>query len=89
VTHTTHVIKWAATAGATALLICSAVTPAAARPWPGDPAPSHAAQSAGHNVRTTATDDRNCPLRRIEKQLVRCGNLTGAGIGAAPWVPQL
>jgi len=30
----------------------------------------------------------NCPLRRIERQFVRCDNLTGAGVAAPLWVPQ-
>lgn len=30
-----------------------------------------------------------CPLRRIERQLVRCDSLTGAGVVAPLWVPEL
>jgi hypothetical protein len=30
----------------------------------------------------------NCPLRRIGDQLLRCDNLTGAGIPAPFWVPE-
>ncbi len=31
----------------------------------------------------------NCPLERVGTQLVRCDNLTGAGVRAPSWVPEL
>jgi hypothetical protein len=31
----------------------------------------------------------NCPLRRIDRQLVRCDNLTGAGVPAPLFIPEL
>ncbi|MDQ0731155.1 hypothetical protein [Arthrobacter sp. B1I2] len=30
----------------------------------------------------------NCPLERIGTQLVRCDNLTGAGVAAPFWIPE-
>lgn len=30
----------------------------------------------------------NCLLTRIGTQLVRCDNLTGAGVPAPPWIPE-
>jgi hypothetical protein len=41
----------------------------------------------------TATDDKAnsyqyCPLTRIGTQLVRCDNLTGAGVPAPFWIPE-
>jgi len=66
----------AATAAAT-LLASLAAIPAAARPDPGDPIPN----------RFPSYD--NCSLRRIGTQLVRCDNLTGAGVPAPVWVPEL
>ena len=30
-----------------------------------------------------------CPLRRIDTQLVRCDNLTGSGVRAPSWIPEL
>jgi hypothetical protein len=30
-----------------------------------------------------------CPLQRIGTQLVRCDNLTGAGVRAPCWIPEL
>jgi hypothetical protein len=30
-----------------------------------------------------------CPLERIGTQLVRCDNLTGAGVRAPSWVPEV
>jgi hypothetical protein len=30
----------------------------------------------------------NCPLTRIGTQLVRCDNLTGAGVSAPFWIPE-
>jgi hypothetical protein len=32
---------------------------------------------------------RRCPLRRIDTQLVRCDALTGAGVRAPSWIPEL
>ncbi|MDQ0826223.1 hypothetical protein QFZ60_002396 [Arthrobacter sp. B2I5] len=37
------------------------------------------------NMLTTYVD---CPLERIGIQLVRCDNLTGAGVGAPIWIPE-
>jgi hypothetical protein len=31
----------------------------------------------------------DCPLRRIGTQFVRCDNLTGAGVQAPNWIPEL
>jgi hypothetical protein len=31
----------------------------------------------------------DCPLRRIGTQYVRCDNLTGAGVRAPSWIPEL
>ena len=41
----------------------------------------------------TSTDQpanyyQNCPLARIGTQLVRCDNLTGAGVPAPFWIPE-
>ena len=50
--------------------------PAAARPHPGESIPPR-------------FDEWNCLLSRIDTQLVRCDNLTGAGVPAPVWVPAL
>jgi hypothetical protein len=34
-------------------------------------------------------DDRYCPLRRIDRQLLRCDNLAGAGVPAPLFIPEL
>jgi len=64
-----------------ALAAGSATVAAAARPLDPDPAPP----------RSSAFPDSplNCPLRRIDRQLVRCDNLTGAGVTAPPFIPEL
>jgi hypothetical protein len=55
--------------------------PAAARPLDPDPAPTQ---------RIAFRDPLlNCPLRRIQRQLVRCDNLTGAGVPAPLFIPEL
>ena len=55
--------------------------PAAARPLHPDPAPTQ---------RIAFRDPLlNCPLRRIQRQLVRCDNLTGAGVPAPLFIPEL
>jgi hypothetical protein len=65
----------AATALASLLLPVAAGT-AAARP------------DAGPAV-ARIDSDWNCPLRRVDRQLVRCDNLTGGGVAAPLWVPEL
>jgi hypothetical protein len=30
----------------------------------------------------------DCPLERIDTQLVRCDNLTGGGVSAPFWIPE-
>jgi hypothetical protein len=69
---------------ATALLITlagPALGPAAARPIDPDPPAAH---------RITFTESAlNCPLRRIDRQLVRCDNLTGDGVPAPLFIPEL
>jgi hypothetical protein len=63
----------------TFLLTAAAVVPATARPDSGplrQPAESFQAPFV------------HCPLERVGTQLVRCDNLTGAGVAAASWVPE-
>jgi hypothetical protein len=38
---------------------------------------------------TSVTGGNHCPLMRIGTQLIRCDNLTGAGVSAPLWIPQL
>jgi hypothetical protein len=45
-----------------------------------------------HSTLNTFRDDSittyvDCPLQRIDTQLVRCDNLTGAGVSAPFWIP--
>jgi hypothetical protein len=65
----------AAAAAATIIAGLSAI-PAAARPHPGESI-------------VPRFDERNCLLSRIDTQLVRCDNLTGAGVPAPVGVPAL
>jgi hypothetical protein len=70
---------------ATAVLITlagPALVPAAARPIDPDP------PAAAHRIMFTESP-LNCPLRRIDRQLVRCDNLTGAGVPAPLFIPEL
>jgi hypothetical protein len=69
--------RYAAAAAAATLLAGLAATSAGARPDPGEPIP----------VRFSSYT--NCSLNRIDTQLVRCDNLTGAGVAALPAVPEL
>jgi hypothetical protein len=67
-----------ATAVAAATIIAGLVAiPAAARPDPGDPT----------TPRFSSHD--SCQLSRIDTQLVRCDDLTGGGVPAPVWVPEL
>jgi hypothetical protein len=48
--------------------------------------------SGGQSPSRTADDAPttyvDCPLERIGTQLVRCDNLTGAGVEAPSWIPE-
>ena len=62
-----------------AIILVSATSPAGASMQRGLPeSPSISALGSG-----------NCPLARVGTQLVRCDYLTGAGVPASPWVPEL
>jgi hypothetical protein len=72
----------ATTAAILTVLASSAAFPAAARPLdPIQPAPI---------FRIAFPDSPlSCPLRRIDRQFVRCDNLTGAGVPAPFFIPEL
>ena len=71
-----------ATAAAILTMLAGTVAvPAAARPLDPDPAP--------HRSIAFPDSPLNCPLRRIDRQLVRCDNLTGAGVPAPLFIPEL
>ena len=75
----------ARTATTTAILIMlagSAAMPAAARPL--DPDPPVATRKI-----TFSDSSWRCPLLRIDRQLIRCDNLTGAGVSAPLFIPEL
>jgi len=69
----------------TAILIMlagSAAVPAMARPIDPDPPVT--------TRKTTFPDSSlRCPLLRIDRQLIRCDNLTGAGVPAPLFIPEL
>ena len=68
--------RWriATAAAVLTVLAGSTAVPAAARPFDPDPAPTHRIAYSDPSLR--------CPLRRIDRHLVRCDNLTGAGVPA-------
>jgi hypothetical protein len=75
----------ARTATTTAILIIlagSTAMPAVARPL--DPDPPVATRKI-----TFSDSSWRCPLLRIDRQLVRCDNLTGAGVPAPLFIPEL
>ena len=59
-------------------ILIHATGPAAAIP---DPGPVQPATSSVHRT-------GDCPLERVGHQLVRCDDLTGAGVRAPAWVPE-
>jgi hypothetical protein len=69
--------RCSAAAAAATIIAGLAAIPAAARPDPGEPIPIQLSSYA------------NCLLSRIDTQLVRCDNLTGAGVKAPASVPEL
>jgi hypothetical protein len=75
------VSRLAAALALCAVLVGTGTWPAAARPV--DP-------PEGKGIRGTVVFDySNCPLRRLDRQLVRCDNLTGAGVSAPLFIPEL
>lgn len=66
------------TLAAVLVALLAASGPAVAKPDPGPSA------GAAHLISTPA----RCPLSRIDTQLVRCDNLTGAGVEAPRWMPR-
>ncbi|MGH9248632.1 MAG: hypothetical protein ACRD0W_03830 [Acidimicrobiales bacterium] len=60
-TRAVFLARCSAAAAAATVLAGFAATPAAARPDPGEPIPMR-----------FSSYDRNCPLSRIDTQLVRC-----------------
>jgi hypothetical protein len=69
--------RCSAAAAAATIIAGLAAIPAAARPDPGEPIPIRLSSYA------------NCLLSRLDTQLVRCDNLTGAGVKAPVSVPEL
>jgi hypothetical protein len=64
------------------MLASSAAVPAMARPI--DPDPPVATRKI-----IFPDSSLRCPLFRIDRQLVRCDNLTGAGVPAPLFIPEL
>ena len=79
--------------GAALLLVAAAATaaaaPAAARPWPDDPAPRVRVGPADDRLDPAGASGRSAPLRRVGTQFVRGDLLTGAGVAAPSWIPEL
>jgi len=70
-----------ATAAAILTMLASVAVPPAACPIEPNRAP--------HRSIAFPDSPRRCPLRRIDRQLVRCDNLTGAGVAAPLFIPEL
>jgi hypothetical protein len=77
-TRTTLLARCAAAVAAATLFAGLAAMPATARPDPGE----------RPTIRFSSYDV-NCPLSRIDTQLVRCDNFTRGGVPAPVWVPTL
>jgi len=73
---------WIATTAILIMLASPAAVPAMARPLYADPPVA---------TRKIIFPDSplRCPLLRIDRQLVRCDNLTGAGVAAPLFIPEL
>ena len=69
--------RCSAAAAAATIIAGLAATPATARPDPGEPI---ADRFSSYNT---------CPLNRVGTQLVRCDYLTGGGVPAPIWIPEL
>jgi hypothetical protein len=77
-----HLGRIATTAAILTVLASSAAFPAVARPLDPD-------QPAPHRSIGFSDSSLTCPLSRIDRQLVRCDNLTGAGVPAPLFIPEL
>jgi hypothetical protein len=77
-TRTTLRARCLATAAAATLLAGFAATTAAARPDPGPPPTSQ-----------FPSNPLECSPSRIGTQIVKCDNLTGAGVDATAGIPKL
>lgn len=73
---------WIAGTAILIMLASSAAVPAMARPLYADP------PVATRKI-TFPDSSLPCPLRRIDRQLVRCDSLTGAGVAAPLFIPEL
>jgi hypothetical protein len=71
-----------------ALLLSAALAVIGGLPVAAQPDDGRGAQPGTPRV-VAVYDDRDCPLRRIDRQLVRCDNLTGAGVPAPSFIPEL
>ena len=78
----TSVSRIATALALSAAMACVGALPAAARPDDGRSRP-------GTPPVVILFSDQNCPLRRMDRQLVRCDNLTGAGVPAPLFIPEL
>jgi hypothetical protein len=76
-----HRWRIATAAAILTILAGSVAVPAAACPLDPDP--------AGHRSIAFPDSPRRCPLRRIDRHLVRCDILTGAGAPAPLFIPEL
>ena len=69
--------RWVSIAAVSLSLLGLATVPAAARPNIGETSQGSVGPSS----------DRPCAIQRIGTQMVRCDNLTGAGVAAPWWLP--
>jgi hypothetical protein len=69
--------RCSAAAVAATIIAGLAAIPATARPDPGEP------------IRDRFSSHHSCPPNRVGTQLVRCDDLTGGGVTAPMWIPQL
>ncbi|MGH8893761.1 MAG: hypothetical protein ACRDWY_10740 [Actinomycetes bacterium] len=85
---TSHATRWATATAVAVLVTTITVLPASAdRIGPADNPIRHTIAAGSANL--VSGNDLSCPLRRIGRQLVRCDNLTGAGVPAPLSVPRL
>jgi hypothetical protein len=74
-----RLVRRAVITGAAALFMVTGAMTASASPYPGFPSIPPSSPDPGYSA--------DCPLRRVDQQLVHCDFLTGAGVPAPAWVP--
>ena len=77
------------TRAAIAVALILAIAAALILAIPASPQEGSLPAAPARSTSTAMLDSSNCSLARVQDHFVRCDNLTGAGVPAPSWVPEL